>query len=154
MADFSGLFSKPKASGKKPRFGQVAKKSRDSDTEQDSEHTPGQKAEKNKRRAERRNGGQPKVIEKDPEKNTEKNRRKKQRKRARDAVLLQGAAPAAPVAAERQGRPAQKQTGQRQAAERLEGGQFRNINEQLYTTTSAEAVRLFAREPELYTLYH
>ncbi|GBG30127.1 Ribosomal RNA-processing protein 8 [Hondaea fermentalgiana] len=37
---------------------------------------------------------------------------------------------------------------------KLESGQFRWLNEQLYTTSSEEAVRLFKRKPELYEVYH
>lgn len=39
-------------------------------------------------------------------------------------------------------------------AAQLAGAQFRYINEQLYTRPSAEAVQLFAEEPELFEVYH
>jgi len=84
----------------------------------------------------------------------EKNKRKKQRKRGLGggggSSSGSGAAPARPVAGSG-GSRADK--GQR-LAEQLAGGQFRVINEQLYTRPSAEAARLFSREPELYALYH
>lgn len=37
---------------------------------------------------------------------------------------------------------------------KLEGGQFRWLNEQLYTTTSDKAMKLFKQKPELYNVYH
>jgi ribosomal RNA-processing protein 8 len=42
----------------------------------------------------------------------------------------------------------------RRMSAQLAGGQFRYINEQLYTRPSAEAVKLFAEEPRLYDAYH
>ncbi|KAJ4458219.1 putative Ribosomal RNA-processing protein 8 [Paratrimastix pyriformis] len=41
-----------------------------------------------------------------------------------------------------------------QLHERLEAGQFRWINEQLYTTTGTDATQLFKKEPHLFDIYH
>merc|ERR1712100_531451 len=38
--------------------------------------------------------------------------------------------------------------------EKLKGGQFRWLNEQLYTTSSEQAMNLFTEEPELFQAYH
>lgn len=38
--------------------------------------------------------------------------------------------------------------------QKLSGARFRKINEQLYTTPSSEAVKLFKQSPELFTAYH
>lgn len=38
--------------------------------------------------------------------------------------------------------------------EKLKSGQFRWLNEQLYTTDSNEAMKLFSEEPELFQAYH
>jgi ribosomal RNA-processing protein 8 len=37
---------------------------------------------------------------------------------------------------------------------KLDGGQFRWLNEQLYTTTSESAEQLFTKDPSLYWIYH
>jgi ribosomal RNA-processing protein 8 len=37
---------------------------------------------------------------------------------------------------------------------KLDGGQFRWLNEQLYTTTSVSAEQLFTKDPSLYWIYH
>ena len=42
----------------------------------------------------------------------------------------------------------------RRMSQQLAGARFRFINEQLYTRHSADAVALFAREPQLYEAYH
>ena len=42
----------------------------------------------------------------------------------------------------------------RKQAAQLAGAQFRFINEQLYTTDSADAVQLFADDPSLFEVYH
>jgi len=38
--------------------------------------------------------------------------------------------------------------------ERLKGGEFRMLNEKLYSSKSDEAMRLFEKSPELYSRYH
>ncbi|CAK4413775.1 unnamed protein product [Aphanomyces euteiches] len=43
---------------------------------------------------------------------------------------------------------------QEQMKKRLEGGKFRMLNEQLYTTTGEEAFEAFQAEPELFDTYH
>ncbi|RHY94852.1 hypothetical protein DYB35_002356, partial [Aphanomyces astaci] len=43
---------------------------------------------------------------------------------------------------------------QEQMKKRLEGGKFRMLNEQLYTTTGDEAFNSFQAEPELFDTYH
>eukprot|EP01116_Phalansterium_solitarium_P002864 TRINITY_DN1317_c1_g1_i2.p1 TRINITY_DN1317_c1_g1~~TRINITY_DN1317_c1_g1_i2.p1 ORF type:complete len:392 (-),score=95.52 TRINITY_DN1317_c1_g1_i2:293-1408(-) len=43
---------------------------------------------------------------------------------------------------------------QRAMAERLAGGKFRWLNEQLYTTPSTHSFELFQQQPELFELYH
>ncbi|OQS03552.1 ribosomal RNA-processing protein [Thraustotheca clavata] len=43
---------------------------------------------------------------------------------------------------------------QEQMKRRLEGGKFRMLNEQLYTTTGTAAFEEFQREPELFDTYH
>ncbi|OQR97009.1 ribosomal RNA-processing protein [Achlya hypogyna] len=43
---------------------------------------------------------------------------------------------------------------QEQMKRRLEGGKFRMLNEQLYTTTGVEAFEEFQAEPELFDTYH
>ena len=43
---------------------------------------------------------------------------------------------------------------QRKMAAQLAGAQFRRINEELYTTRSADAVALFKEQPRLFELYH
>jgi len=40
------------------------------------------------------------------------------------------------------------------AARRLEGSQFRWINQQLYTMSSKQAMELFSSQPDLYDVYH
>mmetsp|Transcript_20091 Transcript_20091/g.33179 ORF Transcript_20091/g.33179 Transcript_20091/m.33179 type:complete len:293 (-) Transcript_20091:20-898(-) len=49
---------------------------------------------------------------------------------------------------------ATKSTLQDKFKSKLESGQFRWLNEQLYTTTSEEAMTLFKKEPKLYDIYH
>jgi len=45
-------------------------------------------------------------------------------------------------------------TSKEGVSKRLEGGQFRWINEQLYSMTSKQASELFTSQPELYQVYH
>lgn len=81
------------------------------------------------------------------------------------------AAPAAPAAKTRRGRKPQadakkqqtkvapkKQDGlskmQAEMRRKLDGGKFRMLNEQLYTTTGDEAFRTFQDDPALFDVYH
>lgn len=43
---------------------------------------------------------------------------------------------------------------QQKMQDKLKGGQFRWINEQLYTNTSEHAVSLFKKQPDLFQIYH
>ena len=43
---------------------------------------------------------------------------------------------------------------QRKMASQLAGAHFRQINEELYTTGSADAVELFRKDPEFFEIYH
>ena len=43
---------------------------------------------------------------------------------------------------------------QRKLSKKLEGGQFRWINEKLYTSESEEALKMFSKEPKLFEIYH
>ena len=104
-----------------------------------------------------------------------KNARKKQKKKAAAAaaaaVAANGTAPSiAASSSKAAGSPSihqppprieaimddakgKKKLARKQAAQ-LAGAQFRFINEQLYTTDSAYAVKMFADEPELFEVYH
>ena len=41
-----------------------------------------------------------------------------------------------------------------QMRQKLQGGQFRWLNEQLYTTEGSHALQLMGKQPELYEQYH
>ena len=43
---------------------------------------------------------------------------------------------------------------QHKLSKKLEGGQFRWINEKLYTSESEEALKMFSKEPKLFEIYH
>ena len=43
---------------------------------------------------------------------------------------------------------------QKQMQDKLQGGQFRWLNEKLYTTTSEEAFKFMSEEPEMFKVYH
>ncbi|KDO33492.1 hypothetical protein SPRG_02300 [Saprolegnia parasitica CBS 223.65] len=58
------------------------------------------------------------------------------------------------VAAAKGGKKAGLSAMQEQMKRRLEGGKFRMLNEQLYTTTGGEAFEEFQAEPELFDTYH
>ena len=79
-----------------------------------------------------------------------KRRNKKKRHKQEQLAKAAAAQPSAP--------PTPKEAGGGKLAlkmnKQLAGAQFRFINEQLYTRPSAEAVQLFADEPELYEAYH
>ena len=90
--------------------------------------------------------------EKQAQADVEARKQKKQKKRQG------GNEPAASAPQPRGGVPSTKSAKKMSVQERLEsqlaGGRFRFINELLYTRPSAEAVELFAAEPELYEVYH
>ena len=88
-----------------------------------------------------------------------KKQRRKQRQRERKAGA-EAAEPAAAAAGSSTVMSSTKeQTAggsalQRKMAAQLAGAHFRRINEELYTTPSAEAVELFRKQPEFFELYH
>ena len=43
---------------------------------------------------------------------------------------------------------------QHKLSKKLEGGQFRWINEKLYTSESEEVLKMFSKEPKLFEIYH
>mmetsp|Transcript_74224 Transcript_74224/g.170075 ORF Transcript_74224/g.170075 Transcript_74224/m.170075 type:complete len:464 (-) Transcript_74224:18-1409(-) len=51
-------------------------------------------------------------------------------------------------------RRAQAEAGDRLVAAKLAGGQFRWLNQQLYSTTGKEALTMMQKQPELFEMYH
>ena len=90
-----------------------------------------------------------------PSSSIAKSKKKKKKKKAREATeapSLKPGAAAASAPPQPQGSSDAKVVKKHQ--QQLAGAQFRYINEQLYTRPSADAVQLFAEEPELFQVYH
>ncbi|KAM6098584.1 ribosomal RNA-processing protein 8 isoform 2-T2 [Theristicus caerulescens] len=87
--------------------------------------------------------------------NKQKNKRRQKGRLPAGPGAEPGAGPGPPEPPSREAAPAGRSAALRaRMEERLLGARFRYINQQLYTSTSREAARLFQSDPEAFEIYH